>query len=323
MSDQRYVITIATGKPLYLDMAVNLARSFFWWHPETDIIFQLVTDQQELIPADVRSKVQVISINNGELGEGFSPKLSLDKLVSEGQTLFIDSDCLIFGNLEHVFDAFKGHKVSVVGGYIGDGEWFGDVKNICAQFNIPHMPKFNGGIYYLEKGFVADEVYKNARELEKRYDEIGFVRLRNRPNDEVLMAIAMQLHGQTPIPDDGTIMSDPQSCPGKYSINVITGKRQLINPSPPHPLHQKWYPFEKVSPLVFHFLEDTHSNYQYKKEAYRLTYRGNAKLSWAADINAAVMIAYPAQIKTSLKKWLRPIYNLLFGTRPIKKSFRL
>ncbi len=56
MSDQRYVLTIATGKKTFVDMAANLARSFLWWHPDSDIKFQLVTDQQAFIPADVVSK---------------------------------------------------------------------------------------------------------------------------------------------------------------------------------------------------------------------------------------------------------------------------
>ena len=48
MSEQRYVLTIATGKKVFVDMAANLARSFLWWHHTgSDIQFQLVTDQPQ------------------------------------------------------------------------------------------------------------------------------------------------------------------------------------------------------------------------------------------------------------------------------------
>src|SRR5437899_1696335 len=84
--------------------------------------------------------------------------------------------------------------------------------------------------FYLEKGAAATRVYERARALEKQYDEIGFVRLRNRPNDEVIMALAMQLEGMKPLIDDGSIMSDPLACPGKYQIDVVNGNTLLINP---------------------------------------------------------------------------------------------
>lgn len=251
---KKNVLTIATGKELYITMAVNLARSFYWWNKNTDISFYIVTDAPELIAKDVLAYTNIITIKKGELGDGFSPKLHLDKLAPAGQTLFIDSDCLIFGEISILFENFKSHSVSVVGNYISDGEWFGDIKKICAQFKVPHIPKFNGGIYYLEQGETATATYKTARKLEQEYDEIGFTKLRNRPNDEVIMALAMQLNGQKPIIDDGNTMSDPQACPGGYKIDVIKGKRWLLNPPIPNPLHQAWYPFKKVEPLVFHFL---------------------------------------------------------------------
>jgi hypothetical protein len=322
MSDQRYILTIATGKKIFVDLASNLARSFLWWHVGSDVKFQLVTDQQQHVPADVASRVEVITISPGELGEGFSPKLYLDRLASEGQTLFIDSDCLIFGNLERIFERFKGSKVSVVGNYISEGEWFGDIRSICKKFNIPHLPKFNGGVYYLEKGDVADAVYRTARQFEAQYDEIGFVRLRNRPNDEVLMALAMQLNGQRPIIDDGTILSDPQACQGGYGIDIIKGARWLKNPAPPHPLHQKWYPFTEVSPLIVHFLGYYTAHYPYRKEAYRLRQALGQNLNRFTNFKSILLIEYPERLKAFLKGTFRSSYHKIFGIRKIRSSHR-
>lgn len=323
MSEQRNILTIATGKEYYINLAINLARSFLWWHPDTNIRFKLVTDKPEYLPADLKDKIKVHPISAGELGTGFSSKLYLDKLADEGQTLFIDSDCLIFSNLERVFDLFKGHAVSVVGSYISNGEWFGDIKAVCDKFNVPHLPKFNGGIYYIEKGSEATAVYETARLLEKQYDEIGFVRLRNQPNDELIMALAMQLHHQTPIADNGTIMSDPQACPGGYKIDVISGKRWLLNPALPDKRHQSWYPFLKVSPAIFHFLGYYTGHYQYIREAYRLRTALAGKLNWVAEFNALLTIEYPSRGKNFLKHTFRPLYHKAFGYRKIKGSNRI
>jgi hypothetical protein len=323
VADRRYILTIATGKKYFVDLAANLARSFLYWHTDSNITFQLVTDQAQSIPADIYDKIEIIPIKAGELGAGFSPKLHLDKLASDGQTLFIDSDCLIFEKLDHLFDRFKGRDVSVVGNYVSNGEWFGDVDSICRQFNLPHIPKFNGGLYYVEKGPKATEVFNTARQLEGRYDEIGFVRLRNCPNDEVLMALSMQLHGQTPLIDDGIIISDPQACPGGYTIDIIKGKRLLINPPPPHPLHQTWYPFINVSPAIFHFLGSYTSDYSYRMESYRLKKALSKKLNPLTEVWRLLEFKYPALLTTLFKNIFRPLYRKVRGYRKIKTSNRI
>lgn len=323
MSGKRTVITIATGKKLYLDLAANLARSFLWWHPDNEIKFRLITDNEAGLPDDLKNRVEIVAIKPGELGDGFSSKLYLDRLADEGQTLFIDSDCLIFGNLSTVFSRFKGMPVSVVGGYISNGEWFGDIGAICKKFGVPHLLKFNGGLYYLEKGEIATRVYDRAQALEPQYDEIGFVRLRNRPNDELIMALAMQQEGLKPLPDDGTIMSDPQACPGKYELDVINGRSLLINPPAPHPLHRNWYPFEKVSPLIVHFLGYYTQHYPYRREVYLLQKALNNKLGPISQMKSKIMIEYPARLKTFIKNTFRGTYHQLFGVRKIKRSERI
>jgi len=323
MSDKRYVLTIATGKKTYVDMAANLARSFLWWHTHSNIHFQLVTDQPALVPDDITGKIEIIAVAPGMLGKGFSAKLQLDNLASEGKTLFIDADCLVFGPLDLIFDKFKGAGVSVVGSYISEGEWFGDISSVCKKFNVPHIPKFNGGLYYLEKGEISSKVYQTARELEKQYDEIGFVRLRGQPNDEVIMAMAMQLHGQEPVPDNGRIMSDLQSCPGRYKIDVIEGKRILTNPAYPSPLHQSWYPFSNVSPLVVHFLGHYTLHYPYLRESYRLKKALSKKLNRLTELTAVLSIDVPAIIKEQIKKTFRPLYHKLAGVRKVKISERV
>ena len=323
MTTPRYVLTVATGKKIYVDLAANLARSFLWWHKNSTIQFQLVTDQEHLVPLDLNNKIQVIPVKPGEFGNGFYPKLSLDILSSKGQTLFIDSDCLIFGNLETVFTKFNGHAVSVLGNYISEGEWFGDVADICRQFNVLHYPKFNGGIYYLEKGIVASKVYEKARELEREYDQIGFVKFRNQSADEVLMALAMQLHDQSPIPDDGAILSDPQCCQGKYAVDIISGFTQLNNPPYPSKLHQRWYPFTTVSPLIVHFLGHHSEHFPYKTEVFRIKKASNNQIGLFTDLSGEILVHVPMLILKFLKDTLRPLYRLTIGTRRIRQSKRM
>lgn len=316
------VLTIATGKKLYVDLAVNLARSFWYWNKNANIIFYIVTDAEEFLPLDVKAFVKIITIKKDELGKGFTPKLYLDKLAPSGQTLFIDSDCLIYGNLDIVFNTFKGHDVSVIGTLISDTEWFGDIKTICKNFNIPHLPQFNGGVYYLENGDNAGKVYQKARELEQQYDEIGFVRLRGRPNDEVLMALAMQLFKQTPIKEDGSIMSEFVNFQSGVKSDLLNGKAVLYN-IPSHPRYNRLCPLTIARPLIVHYLGNFNQLHPYLTEVKILELLATGKSTTTAKAIAHLTVNFPYQVRHLTKRIFRPIYRLLFGFRPIQKSERI
>jgi hypothetical protein len=319
----RTVLTLATGKPVYFQMAINLARSFVWWHKDSDIRFCLLTDMPTELPEDL-SCVDVVRVAPGTLGKGFSAKLHLNKMVPAETILFVDADCLIVRNLEPVFERFAGRAVSVVGGSISEGEWFGDVAAVCRRFNVLALPKFNGGIYYLERGAVADAVYQGARELETQYDEIGLVRLRGLSNDELLMAISMALHGMQTVPDDGTIMGDFQACPELVSLDVLSGKACLSNPPAPCEKHREWYPVGKITPAVIHFLGDSTSRWPYRSEEMKLQL---VMLSHWPVLLAKGYVTGTYSIWQNLaeilKDWLRPLYHACFGARAVAKSPRI
>lgn len=318
------VITLATGKPYYLQMAWNLARSFRCWHDPSRVSFHIVTDLEDVDwPADL-SWVQRRLVNPGELGLGFSCKLQLDRLAPAPRTLFLDADCLVCGSLEPVFEQLRGRAVGVVGGSIQEGEWFGDIAHLRQQLQLGPLPKFNGGLYYLEPGEACDRVFARARALEPRYDELGLVRLRNRPNDELLMAIALAEAGLTALPDDGSILGDPQACRAELWIDVPQGSSRLTNPPAGHPLHQPWYPVGTISPRVVHFLAYHTDQHPYRTQAIQLQLM--QQLDWPGQLarfGAEVRFGVPARLRTTGKDWLRPLYHRLFGVRAIQPSQRL
>jgi len=317
------VLTIATGKKLYADMAVNLARSFWLWNANNAIDFYIATDQAHFLPNDVKIYSKIIKLQPAEFGLGFSPKLHLDKIAPEGQTLFIDSDCLVYGSILPVFEKFKGHDVSVVGNYISGGDWFGDIGNICKQFGIGHLPRFNGGIYYLEKGETVNKIYNEARSLEKKYDKIGFVRLRNRPNDEVIMAVAMQLNQQQPIPDDGSILGEFVNFQSGIKSDLLNGFAELYNDPADAHYQENWH-LTVSRPLIVHFLGHHNQIMPYVKEVKLLTYLFANK--WPLSIAAFVTsigVTVPQTIVSWLRNTLRPLYRRMFGIRMAKPSERI
>ena len=164
---------------------------------------------------------------------GSHRKLLLDKYSPADECLFIDADCLCQRSIEWIFERFTGHAVSVVGGEVREGEWFGDVQAVCERVGVAALPNFNGAIYYLERGPKATAVYERARHLNSRYDALGLVRLRGQPNEELPLAIAMAQEECRAIPDDGTIYGDfaPHNHPELVELERLE-RKMLPGPAP-------------------------------------------------------------------------------------------
>jgi len=319
---ERAAFTVATGKAIYFEMAVALARSFRLWHGCSDISFVLVTDRTRSdLPLDL-ADLLLVNIRTNEYGKGFTPKLYLDKFAPAKRSLFIDADCLCVGGLEPAFERFAGHAVSVIGREISSGEWFGDTKVICGAFGVPAMPRFNGGVYYLEPGSQCTQVYERARALLPNYDKIGFKRLRGYPNDEVLLSLAMALEGQTPVPERGDIMNSLLAGPAGVSIDTFRGTATLRNPRA-HPLHNDWYEMEELRPKLVHFVGADLNSYPYCREIIRLRLVCERHFPrWAATAWALVSFSLPWLMVDQIKRALRPAFHAIFKHREIQSSAR-
>lgn len=322
-SQRNAVFTIAVGKPVYLEMACALARSFRLWHRNCDIGFFLATDAvASALPNDLRD-LPLIPLTPGQYGRGFTPKLYLDKMAPADHSLFIDADCLCVGSLQPAFDAFAGRSVSVIGREISDGDWFGDVASICRRFGVSAMPRFNGGAYYLERGETSTLVYETARSLLPRYDEIGFTLLRQAPNDEVLVSLAMALHGQRPIPEQGNLMNSLFAGPCGIELDVFKGIALLKNYKG-DPRRNPWYEQEEHRPLVVHFLGGDIVEYPYGQEVRRLDLVfGRGWPAWLATLCVKATFSWPWLVRDRLKSLLRPLFHRFFGPRRVKASARL
>jgi hypothetical protein len=320
---QRGVLTIATGRRVYLDMAIALARSFRWWHPGAEIEFYLATDTSDPLPKDL-DFVRVLRFAPGELGAGFSVKLNMQRIARSQKTLFIDADCLCVGPLGPVFDRFSGHAVSVIGGAVTDGEWFGDVASVRSQFNLPALTKFNGGVYYFEHGEAAERVFERARRLVDRYDELGLVRLRDCPNEELLISIAMGLEGCSGIPDDGDIHGELFASPKLLEIDVLAGRALLSNPPPGDPAHRPGYPVRDTRPVIVHFLGDFTSKWQYRSQARMLDLVSRQGIpAWLARSWVGLSYRLPCMWLERTRSAIRPLYRRVFGYRRVRFEERM
>ena len=320
---KRAVLTLATGKPLYFNMAVNLARSFMLWHQGSSIDFFIATDIEMSLPKDLE-RVKLIKLLPGQYGKGFSPKLSLDRISPAEETLFIDADCLCAANLEPVFQKFAACEVSVIGSEDSEGELFGDIAARCRAVGVKWVPRFCGGMYYFKRGEISDQIFQTARELEERYDELGLARLRGVPNEEPLIGLAMAMAGQHPIPEDGTIKAEPMFFTGHTELDVFAGRARLFNLAGKPPLSPQWKTPNEARPVVIHFNCSFAEQPPYTSESLRL--EKHFRDGWAlplATVYSWVKCTVPYRVSKAFKNSLRPLLHLVWGNRAVKPSARI
>jgi hypothetical protein len=320
----RTVLTIATSKKTYVDMACNLAMSFLLWNDITDVNFLLVTDCPQFIPEKIQQKIRVITVSRGELGDGFSSKLQMDQFACTEQTLFIDADCLIYGSLLPAFDTFRGKQVSAVGYNRYKGNDIGfcrDIANVIEVTGISYFPLICGSVYYFEKGDIAKGVFEHARKLLKSYNDIGLVTLRGKENEEPLLAISMAKFNQEIVADTGSIKADRMFYEHLES-NVLTGRARLRSiGKPPVP---EYSTLKSAEPLIVHFNASHAETFEYGSETIRLHkfFLQNWPLVFVNSY-AVILFVLPGRLRDSLKKAFRPLYNSIFGHRKVALSKRM
>jgi hypothetical protein len=302
-------------------MAVNLARSIRRWHSPADLPIAIATDCSLALPADLAG-VQVIKLQPNELGVGFETKLHLDRLAPAAHTLFIDADCLVYARLDAVFARFSGHTVGVVQERVAsEGERFGDIAAYCRYLEVPAIPVFTGGVYYLERPG-ATPVYDEARRLFKHYDQLGLVRLRGLPNEEVLVAGAMARNKLFGVPDDGSFTGDFQTSPGTHSFALLRGQRRMSNPPAGQAHHCASAPVRTIEPAIVHFLAYHTHLPPYRAETAALSWAARGIPAGVAHFFSRLFILWPGLAMIRCKNTLRPVYRSLFGFRQVPPTDR-
>jgi len=247
------IVTFATNKHAYFNFALNCARSVLL---HNKIPIYIITNLNVKIPADLVENVFILKAKPEHAALGIGIKLYTDQYLQTDESLFIDADCLCFGNLFPIFEAAGRESVSVVGTIVDSHEFCGDqqAKTIEENFNLSKLIRFNGGLYYLKKDEVCKKIFELARSIIPNYDKFGFQRInKNTLNEEGLLSIAMMTYRQKPMMDKGIYMTDLSTDHHPFGLNILTGKRKLNNPKKGATKHRPWYPIGNYSPLVLHF----------------------------------------------------------------------
>ena len=276
VNTRRGVVTLAFGAAKYVDMAKDLARSMAINSPH--VARAVATDSKD--PELKELFTQICPVPDEVLrAKGLESKLFLDRVTPFEETLFLDSDTLVFADLDELWERFAGYSFAPVGKTITQSEWFADSKRLQQQFGFEKFASFNGGLYYFRKDALSAKIFETARQLRDKYDELGLVRLSGGISEEPIYCLAMSMNGLAPVPKDrGPIMSVVR---GKADLNVLTGKRLVTLADG-----------SVVEPHVVHFCS-RRSWYGYRRECYRLRLaQGQRKVAIPHEALARLRASY-------------------------------
>lgn len=253
----RGVITLAYGHQRFIDQARSLAHSLQLHAPQ--LPRTLITDSSD--PEIGQLFTDVISFRP-EYGSGVRQKLYLDCYSPYDKTLFIDSDCLVLGNLESFWSAFDGQYFGVPGyKYLnkGDSDPYLDVGHVLEHLGLTEIPKFNGGTYYFTRSSEAAEFFVTARGILEDWHKLRLREFRrDGPGDESVYAIAMATRHLRLTSMGAGGMWTPVNCRGPLLLNALKGTCS----------------FEKegmhLSPEVVHFPGEYVYSYAYARERAKL-----------------------------------------------------
>ena len=214
-------ITIATGDVQYYKMSVNLLHSYRWFS-KTPVPFAILADQENEYTTefdDVRLFPQA--------HRNYLDKLEMFALLPYDVNIFIDADCLAYGDLNRLFELFQNaDDFSCFGRVLPLDDttgWF-EYKNLGElREKVSYVVGLHGGIYYMRKTDRCRVVLETAQELVPHYEEYRFKGKFATPGDEPLVALSMALNGCKPIPHDLQGILCYWEHRGKMQLNLPKG----------------------------------------------------------------------------------------------------
>ena len=199
MEKKKGFITIATGKEEYYVLARNLLRSYRYFCKDP-LPFAILADREN----EYTTEFNDVLIFEKGAANSYLDKLELGIYLPYDTTIFIDADCLAYGNLNQLFDYFESvDDFSCFGRVLPLGDktgWF-EYDNLGKlKSKVSYVVGLHGGIYFMRNSEKARQVFDTAKGLVPDYSEFKFKGKFDTPGDEPLIALAMALNNCKPIP---------------------------------------------------------------------------------------------------------------------------
>ena len=296
---KRGFVTIATGSLRYYAMALNLLHSYRF-HAVDPLPFAILCDSKNELTTEFDDVILF------EKAPTFSylDKLSLFDYLPYEETIFIDADCLAYGDLTIWFDMFETQGDFCCFGYAYTDlatrtGWFSFSGMREYKDRISFIPTFNGGVYFMRNTAACQKVFSIAKEAASHYSDYSFNFFRAAA-DEPVLALEMTVCGYKPLDADEIVFAPKRSA---VDLDIASGRARKKDKG-------------KYVSLV-HW-----SNYRTLKSQYQFEVRSlNCARKRKGSTSISNLLLYKLKLAYSYL-WIYDVYALVFrAKRAIKKKW--
>lgn len=225
MTNTKGFITIATGDEHYYRIALELLHSYRHFS-KTPLPFAILCDRENEYTAefdDVRLFPHAVC--------NYLDKLGMFALLPYDVNIFIDADCLAYGDLNRLFERFRdADDFSCFGRVLPLDDttgWF-EYKNLGGlKDRVNYVVGLHGGIYYMRKTPMCEKLLSDAAGFAENYKDFAFKGKFSTPGDEPLIALSMAVNNFKPIPHDEAAIACFWEHEDKMRLNMTRGTAYL------------------------------------------------------------------------------------------------
>lgn len=219
---KRGFITIATGKEMYYQFAKNLLLSYKVYSSEP-LPFAILCDRENEYTALFDD---VIILENPK--NSYFDKMELLIRSPYEETIFVDSDCLAYTDLNCFWEYFAGADDFSAGGdnYPVDSQsglfWIDSIGEYKPR--VHWKPTIHGGLFFIRSGKVCRQIYEDCQYILEHHQEY---RWPDNCVDEPVFCLAMAANGCR------AMLADPRNYvipwwTKQMSVDIFTGKCTCI-----------------------------------------------------------------------------------------------
>lgn len=227
MNTSRGFFTVATGDEHYYRIAVNLLRSYRHF-TQSPLPFAILADRENEYTAEFDKTILI-----GHPTNSYLDKLALYDHLPFDTSIFIDADCLAYGDLNGIFGHFEQADDFCCYGRVlpldDQTGWFNYEDLGALQSRVSYCVGLHGGIYYIRRSPTAQAVFDTAKQIAVDYPKYHFKGRFSTPGDEPILALSMALCGCRPIPFHPEGICCYWEHENRMSLNMAKGRAVIRN----------------------------------------------------------------------------------------------
>ena len=291
----RGVITVAAGPQKYISQALNLARSIRVHNP--NLRLAVITDSRD---PELKSTFDIIHQMDLRLGGPYRQKLCLNRYSKFGQTLFIDSDCLVFRPLEEIFERLRTSSFCVPTIMVSSGVWYRDLAGWLELLGVPSLPRHNSGCFCFADTLAANEFFSTALDYYDRLNEFSIPQTHSGMPDEPAIAMALVDHGISGPLHDSSVQFSPLCGEISSDYSVLRGRMECWR-----------LDRAAVTPFILHCLAGECAQSRYRREAIKLKWNAHHVPAFVCE----TLVNFYFFVRHGWRGRLQNLLNLRLGQR--------